>query len=164
MGVGPSCPEVVVVETPPPPPTVVEDVNVAKYASGTLTNKEILEMNKTPVVVVSAPGSGYAHIVMACYVQHVFGTTAFNSNTIALTYGNTVSGTAAMTAFADAPFDSTSNCLQMLPLAFQSTLGHGVGRSDMENKPLSFTTGSGLAFADGDGTGQYSIVYKTIAI
>lgn len=139
-------------------------VGVATAVSGTLSSKQILEMDTNPVVVVAAPGAGYALVVLSCFVQHNFGTTPYSSTTIALTYGNTVSGTAAMAAFADAPFDSTSNVLQMMPVTFQSTLGHGVGQSDMENKPLTLTTGSGVPFTDGDGTGKYYIVYKIIQV
>lgn len=137
-------------------------VNVAQYASGTLSNKQIKEMDQTPVVAVEAPGAGYALVVLSCYVQHVYGSTPFNSNTVAVTYGNRLVGTAAMAAFAEAPFDSTANSLQQLALTFQSTDGHGMALADMENKPLSFTSSS--AFTDGTGTGQYHLIYKIIAV
>ena len=136
---------------PPAPPFTVA-----------LTAAQIIAMSATPVLLIPAPGVGFANVINSILWNITYGSVQFTGGgNIAAQYGNTAlgAGPAASTVIAGATLDAVAanTILTQAPSVINTA------ETNMDNKAI-YLSNTTAPFAAGNSTAILTIIYHTVAI
>lgn len=134
---------------------------VGKWATGSLTNAQMLALRATPVSAVDAPGAGFYHEVLSFQMFFDYtGAYTESDDNIGLLWGT--AGTAAATIESTGFVDATADTASAAVVAAVSNLA----KTAIDNKALVIhNTGSGeLGGGNAANVMNYAIFYRTIPL
>lgn len=131
-----------------------------QYAAVRIPTAQILTMRATPVVLVPAPGAGFAIVMIRTLVHLTFGGTAFagTGTACALFWGPPAGGVTVGTL--DALVKSAANAAQMLTGGVSATPAD----TALVNQPLQLANNGTVEYTTGNGSLLVEVFYAVVPV